>query len=120
MTENSHEINLRFVYGMRCLGKGYAGGRTLCAILNTPAPPSKFHKIMQPTVQSLEAVAENSMKEAGEEAALENNSREIAVAVDGSWQKEVTPRSMVLCKCRQWESSRCSVLDQVLYGMQER
>lgn len=37
----SFEINWRLVYGMRTLGKGYAGARKFCSVRNMPPPPTE-------------------------------------------------------------------------------
>ena len=37
----SYEVNRRLVYGMRTIGKGYAGARKFCAIMNMPSPPTE-------------------------------------------------------------------------------
>ena len=39
-----HDVNMRLVYGLRCIGKGFAARRTLCAVLNLPKPPTQFRK----------------------------------------------------------------------------
>ncbi|GFQ79523.1 uncharacterized protein TNCT_434231 [Trichonephila clavata] len=48
MTSNSvpagYEVNLRFVYGMRCIGIGKSAAQTFCALMNLPPPPAKFKK----------------------------------------------------------------------------
>ncbi|GFR07261.1 uncharacterized protein TNCT_504581 [Trichonephila clavata] len=48
MTSNSvpagYEVNLRFVYGMRCIGIGKSAAQTFCALMNLPPPPAKFEK----------------------------------------------------------------------------
>nr|XP_042913826.1 uncharacterized protein LOC122273921 [Parasteatoda tepidariorum] len=38
---NASEINMRFVYGMRQIGKGYSGAKLFCATLNLPPPPAR-------------------------------------------------------------------------------
>ena len=38
----SFEVNRRIVYGMRTLGKGYAGARKFCTIMNMPPPLRKL------------------------------------------------------------------------------
>ena len=85
---NVDDINVRFVYGMRCIGGGLESGKTLCSILNIPNPPVKYHKFNDIVTTALQAVAENCMQEAAKEAVMENEgSMDIAVAIDGSWQK---------------------------------
>ena len=37
----SYEVNRLLVYGMRTIGKGYAGARKFCAIMNMPSPPTE-------------------------------------------------------------------------------
>ncbi|GFR29829.1 uncharacterized protein TNCT_555381 [Trichonephila clavata] len=43
MTSNSvlagYEVNLMFVYGMRCIGIGKSAAQTFCALMNLPPPP---------------------------------------------------------------------------------
>ncbi|GFW67245.1 uncharacterized protein TNCV_2698551 [Trichonephila clavipes] len=46
MTSNTvsdgYEVNLRFVYGMRCFGVGKSAAQTFCALMNLPPSPAKF------------------------------------------------------------------------------
>ena len=56
-------------------------------MLNLPKSPTKFHVIAKSIFNSLETVADSSMKEAAVESIKENNDNNIAIAVDGSWQK---------------------------------
>ena len=37
----SYEVNWHLVYGMRTIGKGYAGARNFCAIMNMPSPQTE-------------------------------------------------------------------------------
>ena len=37
----SYELIRRLVYGMRTIGKGYAGARKFCALMNMPSPPTE-------------------------------------------------------------------------------
>ena len=37
----SYEVNRLLVYGMRTIGKGYAGARKFCAIMKMPSPPTE-------------------------------------------------------------------------------
>lgn len=83
-----YDLNLRLVYGLRVIGKGYTSARSLCGIMNLPAPPTKFHKHEALLGKKAEVLCNKSMKAAVEEAVLENEGeRDISVAVDGSWQK---------------------------------
>ncbi|GFU05010.1 uncharacterized protein NPIL_320121 [Nephila pilipes] len=56
-----------------------------CGIMNLPPPPTKFNNIL---LQAARETCEESMAEAVYEAVEENDGgRDIAVAVDGRWQK---------------------------------
>ncbi|GFU09713.1 uncharacterized protein NPIL_88941 [Nephila pilipes] len=70
---------------MRCIGKGAESAVMFCGIMNLPPPPTKFNNIL---LQAARETCEESMAEAVHEAVEENDgARDIAVAVDGSWQK---------------------------------
>ncbi|GFT68874.1 uncharacterized protein NPIL_617791 [Nephila pilipes] len=59
-----------------------------CGIMNLPPPPTKFTKFNNNLLQAARETCEESMAEAVHEAIEENEGgRDIAVAVDGSWQK---------------------------------
>lgn len=103
--EQVYDINVRLVYALRSFGKGQSGAAMLCAILNLPSPPSKFTRYNQILVESSQKVATSNMKEAVEQAVkLNENSRDLPVALDGTWQKK-RPRLFEWCysdKCRHW------------------
>ncbi|KAJ4429233.1 hypothetical protein ANN_26236 [Periplaneta americana] len=83
-----YEVNLRFVYGMRSIGRGRKPAQTLCGIMDLPPPTAKFNFCTSQLLKCLEEVAKKSMTNAIEEAvALNENSRDITAAFDGSWQK---------------------------------
>lgn len=91
LPSKSYEVNVRMVYGLRSIGKGYAGGRMLCAMLDLPAPPQKFSRISNLIAPVVETVSEISMKNAAKEAVSENEEsstpNQIPAAIDGTWQK---------------------------------
>ncbi|GFU50888.1 uncharacterized protein NPIL_198801 [Nephila pilipes] len=73
---------------MRCIGKGAESAVMFCGIMNLPPPPTKFTKFNNILLQAARETCEESMAEAVHEAVEENDGgRDIAVAVDGSWQK---------------------------------
>lgn len=39
-----YDLNLRLVYGLRIIGKGYTSARTFCGVMNLPTPPTKYKK----------------------------------------------------------------------------
>ena len=89
----SFEINRRLVYGMRTLGKGYAGARKFCTVMNMPPPPTE--KAFLSNSRHIKAIAKETMKKAGEEFfSLKKQSNlsgvepvNCGVSCDGTWQK---------------------------------
>ncbi|GFS77970.1 uncharacterized protein TNCV_2028391 [Trichonephila clavipes] len=89
-SSENYELNTRLVYAMRCIGKGAESARMFCGIMNLPPPPTKFSKYNHILLQATRETCEHSMAEAVREAVDENDGkRDLAVAVDGSWQKRV-------------------------------
>ncbi|GFV57393.1 uncharacterized protein TNCV_3569451 [Trichonephila clavipes] len=87
-SSENYELNTRLVYAMRCIAKGAESARMFCGIMNLPPPPTKFSKYNQILLQATRETCEHSMAEAVREAVDENDGkRDLAVAVDGSWQK---------------------------------
>ena len=87
-TDNGHDVNIRFVYAMRCIDKGYNSSSIFCSLMNLPKPYSKFHKINKILLDSVENVAQQTMVTAVKEAVECNDGfTDISVALDGTWQK---------------------------------
>lgn len=83
-----YDVNLRLVYGLRNIGKGKTAAKLLCGIMNLCNPPHKFFLHENCLLTVVERVCKDNMKLAIEEAVEENdNCRDLAVALDGSWQK---------------------------------
>lgn len=83
-----YEINSRFAYGLRSIGKGETAGRTLCAVMNLPPFNARFAKHNEVIENAVTVVADLSMREAAREAVNENNGNtDIAAAFDGTWQR---------------------------------
>ncbi|GBL72576.1 hypothetical protein AVEN_127844-1 [Araneus ventricosus] len=74
---------------MRCIGKGKCAARTLSAVMNLgPPPPAKFERLNSSLCRALSSACSKSMLKAVEGAVSRNdNSRDITVALDGTWQK---------------------------------
>ncbi|GFX07120.1 uncharacterized protein TNCV_4268721 [Trichonephila clavipes] len=92
MTSNTmsdgYEVNLRFVYGMRCIGIGKSSAQIFCALMNLPLPPAKFERLYTPIFKALETVSSRSMVNSVIEAVIKNeHNKNIAIALDGTWQK---------------------------------
>ncbi|GFU02308.1 uncharacterized protein TNCV_1238251 [Trichonephila clavipes] len=93
-SSNFHEgtqiatINTRFVYAMRSIGKGAEAGRMFCGVMNLPQPPTRFSPYGKRILNAAKLVYEDSIQNAAKEAICENEgNKNIAVAVDGAWQK---------------------------------
>jgi hypothetical protein len=63
-----YEVNLRYVYGLRSVGIGRAGGAGLCGALNVPPPPLKFANYSKTFLKAITGAAEGSMNRAATEA----------------------------------------------------
>ncbi|GFV82097.1 uncharacterized protein TNCV_2789951 [Trichonephila clavipes] len=93
-SSNFHEgtqiatINTRFVYAMRSIGKGAEAGRMFCGVMNLPQPPTRFSPYGKRILNAAKLVYEDLIQNAAKEAICENEgNKNIAVAVDGTWQK---------------------------------
>lgn len=83
-----YDINLRIVYGMRCIGKGQKSAEELCGMLDLPPPPKKFCDYSEILQRNLMDVSCGTMRVAAREAVEENDgNRDLTVAIDGTWQK---------------------------------
>ncbi|GFT39458.1 uncharacterized protein NPIL_354631 [Nephila pilipes] len=81
-------VNTKYVYAMRSIGRGAEAGRIFCALMNLPQPPTRFAPYNKRLLNAVKLVSEETMQKATQEAVLENGSNNnIAVAVDGTWQK---------------------------------
>lgn len=83
-----YDLNIRLIYGLRIIGKGYTAARTLCGVMNLPPPPTKYKTFEDKLNVTVQNLCEQSMKSAVEEAVVANNNvRDLCVGIDGSWQK---------------------------------
>lgn len=83
-----YNVNSRFVYAMRSIGRGAGAAKTFCAVMNLPPPPLKFNLHTTLLLNAATEVCSTSLLNAANEAVEENNNlNEIAAAFDGSWQK---------------------------------
>ncbi|XP_020605329.1 uncharacterized protein LOC110044146 [Orbicella faveolata] len=82
---------------MRTLGKGYAGARKFCTVMNIPPPPTEKAFLSNSCVIGchIKVIVKETMKKAGEEVfslKKQNNSSgaepvNCGVSCDGTWQK---------------------------------
>ena len=87
---NMYEVNVRSVYGCRQIGSGYTHLKTLCCFLNMPEPMTSdnYDNISNILKDSAKVVAENSMSVAATELRGSNETGDVGVSVDGTWQRK--------------------------------
>ncbi|GFU16253.1 uncharacterized protein NPIL_87171 [Nephila pilipes] len=72
---------------MRFIGRGAEAGRMFCALMNLPQPPTRFAPYNKRLLNAVKLISEETVQMAAQEAVRENGSnKNIAVAVDGTWQ----------------------------------
>lgn len=82
------DINIRYVYGLRTIGKGPTAGKTLAGVMNLPPPPSKFSTYVDLVSNAVSDVAKVPMDKALQEALQKNDGdQNLSIALDGTWQK---------------------------------
>ncbi|GFU56650.1 uncharacterized protein TNCV_3930461 [Trichonephila clavipes] len=68
--------------------KGAEAGRMFCGVMNLPQPHTRFSPYGKRILNAAKLVYEDSIQNAAKEAICENEgNKNIAVAVDGTWQK---------------------------------
>ena len=82
---HGYAINQQIIVVFREVGEGYQAMETFCGIMNMSAPMSEstFHEKNPEIYNAYVATAHESMKS----AAHEHKERDIAVSVDGTWQR---------------------------------
>lgn len=87
-TINEPEINSRFVYGMRQIGRGYSSAFKLCSTLNiSPLSKTAYVNHEKKLLEVVKDVAEETMTNAAAEVSLQSVNGECGVSLDGSWQR---------------------------------
>jgi hypothetical protein len=66
-SDNGFEINTRFGYDMRTIGKVESAGKALCAVMILPKGPTRFHKCSKILSEAVKECAFVSMKDAVKE-----------------------------------------------------
>lgn len=85
---NVYELNLRYVYALRSIGKGLDSGKTFSAVMNIAPPNSRFEKYNNKLLNAVTEVCECSLQQAADEARnINEGSGDIAAAFDGTWQR---------------------------------
>ncbi|GFX33368.1 uncharacterized protein TNCV_812301 [Trichonephila clavipes] len=91
-TLNCSEVNTRFVYGVRQIGKGFSAGFKLCGTLNLPRLSKTAYTNHENKLMSLiSEVSELSMQKAASELLVlhptKNKIVECGISIDGTWQR---------------------------------
>ncbi|GFU61949.1 uncharacterized protein TNCV_4022351 [Trichonephila clavipes] len=93
-SSNFHEgtqittINTRFCVCYAFNWKRCRSRRMFCGVMNLPQPPTRFSPYGKRILNAAKLVYEDSIQIAAKEAICENEgNKNIAVAVDGTWQK---------------------------------
>ena len=86
-SKNGFDINFRLVYGLRNIGKGCESAKKLCAIMDLPPPPTKFWDYNNKLLPEVKECTLQSMKAAAKDAIQKSESNELAISLDGTWQK---------------------------------
>ncbi|GFV26513.1 uncharacterized protein TNCV_3361661 [Trichonephila clavipes] len=91
-TLNCPEVNTRFVYGMRQIGKGFSAGFKLCGTLNLPRLSKTAYTNHENKLMSvISEVSELSMQKAASELLVlhptKNKIVECGISVEGTWQR---------------------------------
>lgn len=91
-----YDANIRFCYGMRCLGVGREGANLFCGLMNMPPPVNRFTDLNTRLLISLEKVAKRNLLAAVQDAVAEKRETEpnsetpatdLSVSCDGTWMK---------------------------------
>ena len=78
---------MRLVNDLHCIVKRLPNGKVLCAIMNLPYSPTRYTNYI---LDAVSTVTEDSMKSSAKEIAkLSESGNDIAIAFDGSEQKNV-------------------------------
>lgn len=88
--KKSMEVNIRAVYGFRCIGVGYSLISKLCGFLNMPQPMAKesYDHLANRIKLASKTIAEKSMSDAAAELRKGNKTADVGVSVDGTWQRK--------------------------------
>ncbi|KAJ8895203.1 hypothetical protein PR048_000528 [Dryococelus australis] len=79
-----YEINTRYAYVLRSIGRGKASGEIFSAVMNLLPPNTKFERYNTKLLAAVTEVCEVSIRQAAKEFVLENEGRsDVAAAFDG-------------------------------------
>lgn len=86
--QKASDLNRRFSFAMRCIGKGLDASKTFCGVMDLPSPVSQksYEKIVSHIHAATHAVTKASMKQAAEEEVSLTGSSDVTVSGDGTWK----------------------------------
>lgn len=80
----------KFLNGLRCIEKGFTGGKVLCGLLNLAPPPTNISVCKDVLGESVKFVAEKSMKCTAPEAVeINENISDIPDAFDSKKETQI-------------------------------
>ena len=84
------EVNVRAVYGMRAIGAGHSQLEKVCSYLNMPEPMNilAYKKLSDHLKEAVQNVAEQSMAEVSKDLRGDDEEKDVAVSIDGTWQRK--------------------------------
>lgn len=85
---NIAEINRRYLYAMRSIGKGHAGMKLFSGIMDLPQPISKksYNAAVNKLLTCTKSVVQECMKSAAHEESQLTGSANINISGDGTWK----------------------------------
>ncbi|GFV16508.1 uncharacterized protein TNCV_4785701 [Trichonephila clavipes] len=87
-SSENYELNTRLVYAMRCIGKGAESARMFCGIMNLPRHPQNSQSTTTFYCRQQEKPVNTVWQKLFVKPLMKMmEKRDLAVAVDGSWQK---------------------------------
>ena len=112
------EINLRAVYGMRSIGAGHSPLEKLCGHLNMPGQMNvaNYNKLSNKLLEAVKTVTGKSMKDVTAELCGGNETADVPVSVDGTWQHKgftSTLRKVVDCVILSKSCKGCTSMEKV-------
>lgn len=86
--KNIPEINRRFMYASRAIGKGHSGMKLFCGLMDFPKPVAEksYNAMVKTLLTCTNTAAETSMKCAAAEEISLTGSSDIMISGDGTWK----------------------------------
>lgn len=100
------EINMRIVYGMRCIGIGMNGIESFLGMMNLPKFCTKIKPYEDELKKNLKIIAEESMNKWSMKAIKNNNNNnQVTISIDGTYiTRGYSSKSGMVLACDPYES----------------